>query len=69
MSRKAEIDLAWLYKSVQSDYRYDEKTFREAVEWADKTMYERIAKFLINYCPSAKDVESIIKNLKESIEE
>ena len=41
MTRREEIDLAWLNKAVQSNHRYDEKSFKEAVEWADKTMIEK----------------------------
>lgn len=41
MTRKEEIELAWLNKAVQSNHRYDEKSFKEAVEWADKTMIEK----------------------------
>ena len=41
MKRKEEIELAWLNKAVQSNHRYDEKSFKEAVEWADKTMIEK----------------------------
>ena len=70
MTRREEIELAWLSKAVQSNHRYDEKSFKEAVEWADKTMYERIIKWLINYCPSmSKDIESTIQNLKNAMEE
>lgn len=32
MTRKEEIELAWFSKEVQSNHRYDEKTFKEAVE-------------------------------------
>ena len=41
MKRKEEIELAWLNKAVQSNHRYDEKSFKEAVEWADKTMIDK----------------------------
>lgn len=41
MTRREEIELAWLNKEVQSNHRYDEKSFKEAVEWADKTMIEK----------------------------
>ena len=69
MTRKEEIELGWLLKAVQSNYRYDEKTFREAVEWADKTMCERFIKWLFEYCPSmAKDPESLIQNIKNIME-
>jgi len=32
MTRREEIELAWFRKEVQSNHRYDEKTFKEAVE-------------------------------------
>ena len=41
MTRREEVELAWLNKAVQSYHRYDEKSFKEAVEWADKTMIEK----------------------------
>ena len=69
MNRKEEIEDGWFLKAVQSNYRYDERTFREAVEWADKTMCERFTKWLITYCPSmAKDPESLIQNIKNIME-
>jgi ethanolamine utilization protein EutP (predicted NTPase) len=46
MTRREEIELAWFNKAVQSNHRYDEKTFREAVEWADKTMIEKACEYL-----------------------
>lgn len=48
MTRREEIELAWLNKAVQSNYRYDEKSFKEAVEWADKTMIEKACEWLEN---------------------
>ena len=48
MTRKEEIELAWFTKEVQSNHRYDEKTFKEAVEWADKTMIDKACKILKN---------------------
>lgn len=36
MTREEEIELAWIKKAVQSNHKYDEKSFKEAVEWADK---------------------------------
>lgn len=30
MTRQEEIELAWFNKEVQSNHRYDEKTFKEA---------------------------------------
>ena len=35
MSRKEQIEVAWLERAVQSSHRYDEKSFKEGVEWAD----------------------------------
>lgn len=48
MTRREEIELAWFSKEVQSNHRYDEKTFREAVEWADKTMIDKACEILKN---------------------
>ena len=41
MTRREEVELAWLNKAIQSNHRYDEKSFKEAVEWADKTMIDK----------------------------
>lgn len=46
MTRKEEVELAWFNKAVQSNHRYDEKSFKEAVEWADKTMIEKACEWL-----------------------
>ena len=46
MTRREEIELAWFSKAVQSNHRYDEKTFKEAVEWADKTMIEKACEWI-----------------------
>ena len=46
MKRKEEIELAWLNKAVQSNHRYDEKSFKEAVEWADKTIINKACDIL-----------------------
>ena len=48
MTRKEEIELAWLSKAVQSNHKYDEKSFKEAVEWADKTMIDKACEILKN---------------------
>lgn len=49
MTRREEIELAWFNKAVQSNHRYDEKTFKEAVEWADKTMIDRVCKWITEH--------------------
>ena len=46
MTRREEIELAWLNKAVQSNHRYDEKTFKEAIEWADKTLIEKACEWI-----------------------
>ena len=46
MTRKEEIELAWFSKAVQSNHRYDERSFKEAVEWADKTMIDKACEWL-----------------------
>ena len=70
MKRKEEIELAWLNKAVQSNHRYDEKSFKEAVEWADKTMIEKAceyaeARYDLDYCENVKDIISYLKSLME----
>ena len=46
MTRKEEIELGWFLKAVQSNHRYDERTFKEAVEWADKTMIKKACEWI-----------------------
>ena len=70
MKRKEEIELAWLNKAVQSNHRYDEKSFKEAVEWADKTMIEKAceyaeARYDLDYCENVRDVLNYLKSLVE----
>lgn len=36
MTREKQIERAWLGYAIQSYHRYDEKSFKEGVEWADK---------------------------------
>ncbi len=48
MTRREEIELAWLSRAVQSNHRYDEKSFKEAAEWADKTMIDKACEILKN---------------------
>jgi hypothetical protein len=33
--RQEEIEQAWFGRAVQSSHRYDEKSFKEGIEWAD----------------------------------
>lgn len=35
MTREEQIDQAWFLNACQSTHCYDEKSFKEAVEWAD----------------------------------
>ncbi len=46
MTRVEEIDRAWGGYKVRSTHRYDEKSFKEGAEWADKTMIEKACKWL-----------------------
>lgn len=46
MKREEEIELGWFLKEVQSNHKYDEKTFKEAVGWADKTMIEKACEWI-----------------------
>lgn len=36
MTRKEQIEKGWIRFALQSNHKYDEKTFKEAVEWADE---------------------------------
>lgn len=66
MTRKEEIELAWFSKEVQSNHRYDEKSFKEAVEWADKTMIEKTYEWILNNMPKyvkADKLDVFINNL------
>ena len=70
MTRREEIELAWLRRAVQSNHRYDEKTFKEAVEWADKTMIEKACewakkRFDLDYCSNVKELLDYLKSLVE----
>ena len=38
MTRKEQIEQAWFCKACISSHFYDEKSFKEAAEWADRTM-------------------------------
>jgi hypothetical protein len=46
MTRKEEIDRAWRSHKVRSNYRYDEKSFKEGAKWADETMIDKVCKWL-----------------------
>lgn len=65
MTRREEIELAWLNKAVQSNHRYDEKTFKEAVEWADKTMLDKACEWLKKHYAPAGFVDGIFRKAME----
>lgn len=46
MTREEEIEFAWFNKEVQSNHRYDEKSFKEGAKWADKTMIEKACEWI-----------------------
>ena len=76
MTRREEVELAWLNKAVQSNYRYDEKSFKEGAEWADKTMIEKACECLIKlhnwptqYEEYARLQEEFIKEFRKAMEE
>lgn len=51
MTRKEETEQAWFSKACLSSHCYDEKSFKEAVEWADKSMINKACKcFCDNLC-------------------
>ena len=71
MTRREEIELAWLSKAVQSNHRYDEKTFKEAVEWADKTMIEKACELMMNFKNAAGEfpLYDYVGNFRKAMEE
>ena len=78
MTRREEIEFAWLSKAVQSNHRYDEKSFKEAVEWADKTMLEKACEWLKRnaedyvvtcYDKGELDIEGLIMDFRKAMEE
>ena len=60
MTRREEMELAWLNRAVQSHHRYDEKSFKEAAEWADRTMLLRISEYLRGKLP-IKEIDKLCK--------
>lgn len=68
MTRREEIELAWFSKEVQSNHRYDKKTFKEAVEWADKTMIDKVCEWLRRYNTGVRG-EEFIKEFRKAMEE
>ena len=36
MTREEEIEKEWIKFAVQSNHRYDEKSFKEAIKWVDE---------------------------------
>ena len=70
MTREEEIEFAWFNKEVQSNHRYDEKSFKEGAKWADKTMIEKISiwvteRYDLDYMGDFKDLLDYLKSLKE----
>ena len=46
MTREEQIEKVWVKFAVQSNFRYDEKSFKDAIKWADenpnsKTVYTK----------------------------
>jgi hypothetical protein len=68
MTREEEIENAWMYKHFQSNHRYDEKTFREAVEWADKTIIDKACDWLLKGGYFVNNTETI-NDFKRAMEE
>ena len=46
MTREEQIEQAWFCKACLSSHCYDEKSFKEAAKWADKTMIDKACKLL-----------------------
>ena len=48
MTREEQIEKEWVKFAVKSNYRYDEKSFKEAIKWADKTMIDKACEWIKN---------------------
>lgn len=46
MTRREEIEHAWFERALRSNYQYDERSFKEGIEWADKTMIDKACKWM-----------------------
>lgn len=79
MTRKKEIEQAWFGRMIQSCHRYDEKSFKESAEWADKTMIDKVCEWLrknIDFYVETKydedfrvDIEQLLKDIRKAMEE
>lgn len=74
MTRNEEIDGAWRSYKVRSNYRYDEKSFKEGAEWADRTMIEKACEKLVSMlhmrdCGDYDCVASAYDTVEEFVEE
>ena len=43
---REELETAWMSRAVQSNHRYDEKSFKEGAEWMQKKMIEKTCEWL-----------------------
>lgn len=49
MTREKQIEQAWLGYAIQSYHRYDEKSFKEGVKWADEHPNPYVVKRLFEF--------------------
>ena len=55
MIREEQIEQAWFCKACLSSHCYDEKSFKEAAQWADKTMIDKACEWLKNNLYDTQD--------------
>ena len=55
MTREEQIEQAWFCKACLSSHFYDEKSFKEAAKWADKTMIDKACEWLKNSLYDTQD--------------
>lgn len=68
MTREEQIEQAWFRKACQSTHCYDEKSFKEAAKWADKTMLDKVYEWLETYSElTGFDYEVIKESLNNHI--
>ena len=56
---KEELERAWMSRAVQSNHRYDEKSFKEGAEWMQKKMIEKSYMWIIQHFMEFVKIENL----------
>lgn len=77
MTREEQIEQEWFRKACLSTHCYDEKSFKEAAKWADKTMIDKACEWLKRHLYDYdyvegfevfRNVESFTKDFRKAME-